>query len=158
VNVLGALPAACYLKRGEVFIMGRMELLHYHTLRRGVQTNASPGSDRDLAPVRAALQQELRDSGLFEDVEVDATRDPNQLVIGLCHYRDGVTEQDVARYLERVWNDRLRYPLWEAHTVLVDTDHVEFEAATRKSTTGHYVTVHLVAQKARIPAQRVPLD
>ena len=135
-----------------------MELLHYHTLRKGVQNNAYPGSDRDLAPVRAALQQELLDSGLFEDVEVDATRDPNQLVIGLCHYRDGVTEQDIAAYLERVWNDRLRYPLWEAHAVIVDTDHVEFEAATRQSTTGHYVTVHLVAQKARIPAQRVPLD
>ncbi len=135
-----------------------MELLHFHTLRRGVQINAFPGSERELAPVRAALQQVLLDSGLFEDIEVDATPDPNQLLIGLCHFREGVTAQDVAGYLESVWNDRLRYPWWEAHAVIVDTDHVEFEAATRHSVHGHYVTVHLVAQKARIPAQRVPVD
>jgi len=138
--------------------MNGMELLHFHTLRRGVQNNAHPGSERDLAAMRAALQQVLADSGLFEDVEVDATRDPNQLVIGLCHFRDGVTADDIAGYIERVWNDRLRYPLWEAHAVIVDPDHVEFEAATRESVTGHYITVHLVAQKGRVPAQRVPLD
>ena len=138
--------------------MNGMELLHFHTLRRGVQTNAHPGSERELAPMRAALQQVLVDSGLFEDVEVDATRDPNQLVIGLCHFREGVTEKDIAAYVERVWTDRLRYPLWEAHAVIIDQDHVEFEAATRQSVNGHYITVHLVAQKARVPAQRVPLD
>ena len=41
---------------------------------------------------------------------------------------------------------------------MVDKEHVEFEAATRNSNSGPYVTVHLVAQKARIPAQRVPMD
>lgn len=135
-----------------------MELLHFHTLRKGVQTNAYPGTERELAPLRAGLQQALVESGLFDDVEVAATDDPNQLVIGLCHFPEGVTEQDIAAYIERVWNDRLRYPLWEAHAVILDEDHVEFEAATRQSTTGHYVTVHLIAQKARIPAQRVPVD
>ena len=79
-------------------------------------------------------------------------------MVGLCHFREGITEDDIAAYIERVWSDRLRYPLWEAHSVIVDEDHVEFEAATRGSTTGHYVTVHLVAQRARIPAQRLPLD
>lgn len=135
-----------------------MELLHFHTLRKAVQSNAFPGSHADLAAMGTTLQEVLADSGLFEDVEVGATEDPNQLVVGLCHFREGVTEDDIAAYIERVWNDRLRYPLWEAHAVIVDQDHVEFEAATRESTTGHYVTVHLVAQKARIPAQRRPLD
>lgn len=135
-----------------------MELLHFHTLRKAVQSNAYPGSDADLAAMGATLQEVLAASGLFEDVEVGATEDPNQLVVGLCHFREGVTEDDIAAYIERVWSDRLRYPLWEAHSVIVDEDHVEFEAATRESTTGHYVTVHLVAQKARIPAQRLPLD
>jgi hypothetical protein len=32
------------------------------------------------------------------------------------------------------------------------------EAASRQSDGGHYVTVHLVAQKARIPSQRAPLQ
>ena len=36
----------------------------------------------------------------------------------------------------------------------MENGHVEFEAATRYSSAGHYVTVHLVAQKAAIPVQR----
>ncbi|MFL6134215.1 MAG: hypothetical protein ACJ72A_15520 [Nocardioidaceae bacterium] len=39
-----------------------------------------------------------------------------------------------------------------------DVDQVEFRAASRHSDGGHYVTVHLVAQNARIPAQRRPSD
>ena len=61
---------------------------------------------------------------------------------------------DVARHLERIWGDRVSYPFWEAHAFHVENGHVEFEAATRHSSAGHYVTVHLVAQKASIPAQR----
>ena len=93
-------------------------------------------------------------SGVFEEVEVEHTDDPDQLVIALCKFLPYFTERDVARHLERIWADRVSYPFWEAHAVHVEDEHVEFEAASRHSSGGHYVTVHLVAQKARIPAQR----
>jgi hypothetical protein len=93
-------------------------------------------------------------SGLFVDVEVGRTEDPDQLVIALCTFDPHVSEAAVAAQLERMWADRVSYPFWEAHTLLVDPEHVEFEAASRPSPVGGYVTVHLVAQKARIPAQR----
>ena len=39
---------------------------------------------------------------------------------------------------------------------MLANEQVEFEAATRSSNSGHYITVHVVAQKAQIPAQRRP--
>jgi hypothetical protein len=125
-------------------------------MRTAVQDNAFPAKEGDLAPVEQSLRDLLMASGVFEEVEVEHTDDPDQLVIALCKFLPYFTERDVARHLERIWADRVSYPFWEAHAVHVENEHVEFEAASRHSSGGHYVTVHLVAQKAKIPAQRTP--
>ena len=134
--------------------MMRMDLLQFHRMRTAVQDNAFPAKEGDLAPVEQSLRDLLMASGVFEEVEVEHTDDPDQLVIALCKFLPYFTERDVARHLERIWADRVSYPFWEAHAIHVEDEHVEFEAASRHSSGGHYVTVHLVAQKARIPAQR----
>ena len=131
-----------------------MKLMHFHTLRSGVQINASPATEQALVAMETDLRDALGDSGLFDSVEVEHTDDPDQLVIALCKFLPFFTEDDVARHLERIWGDRVSYPFWEAHAFHVENGHVEFEAATRHSSAGHYVTVHLVAQKASIPVQR----
>jgi len=133
-----------------------MDLSHYHRLRTAVQDNAYPGSVTDIAPMETNLRDLLMASGIFEDVEVEHTDDPDQLVIALCHFRSEYSEKDVAEHLENLWDDRVRYPFWEAHALVLEKEQVEFEAATRTSSSGPYVTVHLVAQKAQIPAQRRP--
>lgn len=133
-----------------------MELSHYHRLRTAVQGNAHPGSVIELAPMETNLRDLLMASGIFEDVEVEHTDDPDQLLIALCHFRAEYSEMDVADHLERLWNGRVRYPFWEAHALALGKEQVEFEAATRNSNSGPYVTVHLVAQKAQIPEQRRP--
>jgi hypothetical protein len=135
-----------------------MDLMQFHQRRRALQVNAAPARRDHLSTVEENLRDLLMDSGLFEEVEVEHTDDPNQLVIGLCQFRPDYTEGYVAAQLEAIWADRLRYPFWEAHAILADEDHVEFEAASRVGPAGHYVTVHLVAQKARIPEQRVSED
>jgi hypothetical protein len=135
-----------------------MDLTQFHTLRTAVQGHARPGSPPDLLGVGETLRDLLMASGLFWHVEVEPTDDPDQLVIAMCDFRPELTELDVAQYLESLWHDRLRYPFWEAHAFNVDNGHVEFEAATRHSQSGHYVTVHLIAQKAAIPAQRTSGD
>lgn len=135
-----------------------MDLLQFHKLRTAIQDNAFPGSGTEVATVESALRDLLMDSGLFEAVEVGSTRDNDQLVIALCQFRPFYTERDVAGRLEEIWGDRVAYPFWEAHAIRVADGHIEFEAATRHSGGGHYVTVHLVAQRAAIPAQRVPAD
>lgn len=135
-----------------------MDLLQFHKMRTAIQGNASPGSPPALATVEESLRDLLVASGLFESVEVETTDDPDQLVIALCQFRPFYREADVAERLEEIWRDRVQYPFWEAHAFRVEDGHVEFRAASRASMTGHYVTVHLVAQKARIPAQRLPQD
>lgn len=133
-----------------------MDLLQFHRVRTAIQGNAFPGKEDDLETVEGQLRNLLMASGVFEEVEVGHTDDPDQLVIAMCKFLPYYSEDDVARHLERIWGDRVSYPFWEAHALHVENEHVEFEAATRHSSGGHYVTVHLVAQKARIPAQRTP--
>lgn len=131
-----------------------MDLLNFHRMREGIQVNASPGAGPALEQLERTLREVLMSSGVFEEVEVEHTDDPDRLVIALCQYRPFYTERDVAERLEWLWADRVRYAFWEAHTVLTDDDLVEFEAASRIGPGGHYVTVHLVAQRAGIPEQR----
>jgi hypothetical protein len=64
----------------------------------------------------------------------------------------------LAHWIEQLWQQQLRYGFWEAHTVLVDDDQVEFLGATRSGLNGHYVTLHLIAQRAFVPVQRGAAD
>ena len=131
-----------------------MNLLMFHRVRTAIQHNASPGTGEQLTAVEDTLRDLLMSSGVFEEVEVEHTDDPDQLVIALCQFRPFYTERDVARRLEEIWADRVRYPFWESHALHIDNGYVEFKAASRPSETGRYVTVHLVAERADIPAQR----
>ena len=129
-------------------------MVQYHRMRTAIQVNASPGRGADLERVRDQLRGLLEDAGLFDEVEVEHTGDLDQLVIGLCTFPPSTTETVVAAALETLWTDQLRYPFWEAHATLVADGHVELEAASRAGQQGRYVTVHVVAQRTRIPAQR----
>ena len=131
-----------------------MELVKYHKMRTAVQGNASPGRPDELRTIAAQLQRSLMESGLFAEVEVDATDNVDNLVIAMCTFPPEASHAQVAARLERLWEDRLRYQFWEAHSMIVHDDQVELQGATRTSTEGYYVTMHVVAQKAPIPAQR----
>lgn len=130
----------------------------FRKLRSGVQGNAAPGSSKDLEIVEKTLREMLMSSGIFMDVEVEHTNDPDRLVVALCRFAPEYSERDIAEVMEWMWQDRVSYPYWEAHSLLVDKAHVEFQAATRTGSNGHYVTVHLVAEQVRIPTQRTPMD
>ena len=135
-----------------------MELTRFHLLRTALQTNAPRGARGDLLEAQARVSQGLRSVGCFEDIEVGATDDADNLVIAMCRFPAGLSEQRVAERLSELWDDALRYPFWGAHTTLVCTDQVELEGATRAAEHGYYVTVHVVAQRAPrlavVPAQR----
>jgi hypothetical protein len=133
-----------------------MNLVSYHKLRTAVQHSAAAGGAEELLEVERRLWAALVSAGAFADVEVDATDDPDRLVIAMCRFPGQVSVNEAAARLERVWLDRVRYDFWEAHTLIVARGQVELEAASRASVTGHYVSVHVVAQQSLIPAQRVP--
>jgi hypothetical protein len=132
-----------------------MELTRYKKLRTAVQSNASPAGEHDVQRLEQSLQEVLMSTGMFEDVEVDHTDNLDGMVIAMCRFPSRLSESQVVASLEQVWQDRVRYEFWEAHSTLVDDDQVEFLGATRTGSTGSFVTVHLVAQKGPIPAQRI---
>jgi hypothetical protein len=133
-----------------------MDRLGFHRVLSEIQGDARPGTGDALETVEGTLRDLLMNSGFFEEVEVQHTDDPDRLVSALCRFRPLFTEHDVAERLEQIWSDRVRYPFWEAHAIRTSADHVEFEAASRVGPQGHYVTVHLVAERADIPEQRPP--
>lgn len=135
-----------------------MEIAQYHKLRQGVQMNASPGSVDELRAIRSELEAALTAVGLFEEVEVDYTDDVDHLVIAMCTFPEQLSREEIAHRLELLWEDRLSYPFWEAHSTRVDPDQIELQGATRAGAAGHYVTLHIVAQTARVPVQRVAAD
>ncbi|HET6626807.1 MAG TPA: hypothetical protein VFG63_10495 [Nocardioidaceae bacterium] len=125
-----------------------MNLIDFQKLRSGLQANAHPGSRFELNAVENSFRDVLRASGAFEDVEVEHTDDPDRLVIALCTFKAEYDERGIADLVAATWRERIRYTYWDASAVLVEDDHVELQAATRHSHTGHYVTLHVVAQKA----------
>ncbi len=132
-----------------------MELTHYKKLRTAVQSNSSPANAEELTRLEQTVRDSLMATGYFEEVEVEHTDNLDGMVIAMCKFPSQMSESQVAAKLEQAWEDRLRFQFWEAHATLVDFDQVEFQGATRTGTTGAYATIHIVAQKAPIPAQRL---
>ena len=135
-----------------------MRSIEYSKLRTGVQRNARPGSAADLRAAALELKRGLMGTGLFADVEVDATDDPDHLVVAMCTFHPALTEQEAAMWLEDVWNSHLRHSYWAAHTTLVVKGQVELQGATLGNVGGPYVTLHVVAPRAPIPMQRTASD
>ncbi len=141
-----------------------MKLNEFYQLRDGLRINAAPATAAESAEVAALLQTTLWGTGLFHNVEVDHTEDPDRLVIAMVEFAPDVPTEDVAFTLEHTWIHRVAYPFWATHSTMTDTGHVELQGAARSSSTGHYVTVHVVAQEAAprpdavIPTQAAPTE
>ncbi|CAA9344634.1 MAG: hypothetical protein AVDCRST_MAG34-1162 [uncultured Nocardioidaceae bacterium] len=135
-----------------------MELLDYRKMRTGIQLNAVPAGSDDVRPVAERLRDSLAATGLFGDVEVDVTDNADALVIAMCTFPEGMSAGRLAHWLEQLWQQRLSDSCWEAHATLVDDDQVEFLGATKVSVDGHYLTLHVVAQRGAIPAQRTAAE
>lgn len=130
-----------------------MELRDFHKLRAGLQMNApsAPGPAADDLAQR--LRAVLHSSPLLHSVEVERTDDCDRQVIAMVGFVPDADEEVVARELRRLWESELRYSYWAAHGTLVADDQVELQAASRISERGHYVTVHVVAQRAEAPVE-----
>ena len=135
-----------------------MNLMDFQKLRTGLQMNARPGARAELSAVEANFRKALMATGAFESVEVEHTDDPDRLVIALCRFHAEYDERQIAELVSSTWDNQIRYTYWDASAVLLDDEHMEFQAATRDSQTGDYVTLHMVAQKSAIPAQRRPMS
>jgi hypothetical protein len=134
-----------------------MNLVAFQGLRNGLQMNAAPATSQVRKVVEIGLREELLASGLFEDVEVGSSDDADRLVLALCTYRAGVTEDEARWAIERAWS-AIAFHHWQSHAFLTDEGHVELQAATLDRPAGRFVTLHLVAQAAAPAETVVPLQ
>ena len=126
-----------------------MDITSFHKLRTAVHENANPADELTATRLRNSLHAALTASRLFGEVEFGHTEDPNQMVIGVCRCADGVLPWEAGMGLERLWQAVAADVLWEAHTVGCTETLMEFEAAVTIGDSGHYVTVHVVAEPSQ---------
>jgi hypothetical protein len=135
-----------------------MDLTRFHKVREGVKSNAAPGSAGERAAAEALVRSALEATPGFLHVEVERTDDPDRLVIAMCSYSPDLSTSDTAAALLGLWLHQVSYPFWEAHGLVVDEHQVELQAATRGSSTGRYLTVHVLARRSAVPEQRTAPD
>jgi hypothetical protein len=134
-----------------------MDVTGYNKLRTAVQQNAHPAGDMDALRLQQMLQESLRASGLFAQLEVGRTIDPDRLIIGLCQCADDVLPWEAAMGVERVWSSVSAGARWEAHHVGCTETLMEFEGSLTLEDTGQYLTVHLLAEPSTpVPSSTAP--
>lgn len=131
-----------------------MDSRKYHVLREAVRRQAPPPPREELPDLGEHYLKQLRELGLFADLDVVTTDDEDQLITATCQFPDDLSPETVASELERLWGEEMRHPFWEAHTISTEPREVALEAATRFGSDGPYVTVKVVAQRMPIPRQR----
>jgi hypothetical protein len=137
-----------------------MNIAAFQRLRNGLRLNAAPATTQVRKVIERGLREELLASGVFAEVEVGGSDDPDRLVLALGTFRADADDETVALEVERAW-DGLAFDHWRAHSLLTEDGHVELQAATLDRPAGRFVTVHLVAQRASesvlpMPQQRRP--
>jgi citrate lyase beta subunit len=96
--------------------------------------------------MQGTLEDLLRGSRLFSDVELGRTDDPDQLVIGVFRCADRILPWEAGMGVERLWRTAAAGVSCEAHHVGCTESLMEFEGAVTLDASGHYVTVHLGAE------------
>ena len=125
-----------------------MDLASFHKLRTAVQENAHPAGEPATTSVQDNLQELLQASRLFSEVEVGRTDDPDQLIIGVCRCAAQILPWEAGMGVERLWRTASAGAAWEAHYIGCTESLMEFEGALTLDASGHYLTVHLVAEPA----------
>lgn len=124
-----------------------MDFREFRRLRAGLIINLPPARGEILESAVTRLLNRLRASAMFAQIEVEATEDEDQLLVGMLKYRPGTPARQVASYLEAIWVTTLRLPGLDAFTFLVEDGHVELESVTGDRAAHYFITLHLIAQE-----------
>jgi hypothetical protein len=135
-----------------------MDSVSFHKLRTAVQANANPAGDVAAVGLQRTLQEALAASRLFAEVELGRTDDVDQLIIGVCRCADEILLWEAGMGVERLWRSVTAALDWEAHSVACTESLMEFEGAVTVDGSGHYVTVHIVAEPAHQVEQPAPAE
>ncbi len=138
----GALLASCAARQPAC-----MDFLEFRRLRAGGISNLPPAPDEVLAAAADRLSRRLLSSVMFAGVVVERTQDPERLLVASTYFRPREPVAKVRSYLEAIWVSELRLPGLDAFAFHADGDQVEFEAFTGDKSSGHFITLHLLAEE-----------
>jgi hypothetical protein len=93
-----------------------------------------------------SMQAALTNSGLFSEVELGLTEDPDRMVIGVCRCAQDVLPWEAGLGFERAWATTVMDLPWQRHAVGCTETLAEFEGAATVDASGHYITVTVVAE------------
>lgn len=127
-----------------------MNLDGLRSLRSSVQRDATPASSQVRRILEDGLREELLTTGVFTDLSVGGSSDPDRHLMVLGLFGSDLTEDEVADAVDRAWSE-VAFHHWRAEAFLVQDGHVEFLALSLDRPGGHYVTVHLVVQRSTAP-------
>jgi len=131
-----------------------MNIHDYNTIRTGLRFQARPAGEVSLSAFERDLEEALTESGLFHSIEVGRTEDTERLLIAMVGFAPDSDLQELAAALTDLWATEVGHRYWSASATVVAKGHIELQAASRESSQGEYVTLHVVAQAAPVPAQR----
>lgn len=123
----------------------RVDRVEFVQLRAAMTVNLPPASGALTADAASTLRRRLVSSVMFAQVEVEATEDPERLLIAMVRFRPGTPERQVASFLEAVWITELRLDGLDVFNFLVEDGHVEFEAVTGDQQSGYFLSLQLIA-------------
>lgn len=122
-----------------------MDPSSFHKLRFAMQENADPANSLEVYELERALREQLEACGLFDQVEVGSTGDPDQLAIALCRCASDVPVWEAGHRLERVWAVLRSQATWEVHSTTVAEEVMDFEGAMILPDGHRFLTLHVVA-------------
>jgi hypothetical protein len=88
-----------------------------------------------------------QDPRLWHDMTVAQSEGAEWLITGTAHGKSHDADA-IAAELRRIWQDRLRYPCCEAHTIVQRPDEVALLAVTQMSPGGLWVTAKVTVRLA----------
>lgn len=78
----------------------------------------------------------LEDREVFTNIKVDSTQDIESLIVATCKYNHPLTEKEVSKIFEEIWENDLRYQEFEKHSIEVSDGKVIFYFCTTSGALG----------------------
>jgi hypothetical protein len=118
-----------------------MRTSQFEAVRHAVMASGRPYHSADLDGMTADIQYHLGNAALFDRIRVDKTGDRHRLLVVRCRPASpGISLQQVAAELERIWTQDLRFEHQAAHDLQVNDDTVTLRFVTQWAPGGPYVT------------------
>jgi hypothetical protein len=136
-------------QHGVVLVgIGRMRPVHssqFEAVRHAVMASGQPYRGADLDGMATDIHYYMGNSALFDRIMVKKTGDRRCLLVVRCRPAGrGISPQQVAGELERIWAEDLRFDHQAAHALQVTDDTVTLQFVTQGHPGGPYVTGSLI--------------